>query len=517
MTISASQMGKLYDVIIAGAGPIGLFLATELRLARASVLVLEHDATPDNPWKSFPLGFRGLNLLSVEILYRRGLLHHFSNSGPDKPAGFDFSRSAGHFAGLPLIAGDLKGSSWIYRIATPGVNPGRTTTEQIESVLSKHAESVGVDIVCGNGITALAQDDSSVRVETTQSQTFRGRYLVGCDGGRSTVRKLAAINFDGTEPKYTAFSATCTLDPPNMLKPGFHKTDNGFMVVVPSPITCVHLLDFSAANFDRTQEITLEHFQEAFARISGRTDIQVTALHQVTSSTDRCKKAATYRSGRVILAGDVAHIHSPIGAQGLNLGLGDAMNLGWKLGAVVRAEAHGAGDKMLTELLDSYETERSPVADWVLEWTRAQVSTLMPDLYGKAIRKVVEDLIATPEGMSQMIAKVWGVDIRYDLSKGQEVHDLIGRSAPDFEFEDGSRLGEKMRGGNWLMIDFDGRKDLAMQLQDYEHVRTIRTNAKDEKGLKAVLVRPDGIVAWASDSEINLEEVKGVLTPYVQL
>ncbi|KAF2221324.1 putative pentachlorophenol 4-monooxygenase [Elsinoe ampelina] len=500
-------MGKLYDVIIAGGWPVGLFLATELRLARASVLVLEHDATPDNPWKSFPLGFRGLNMLSVEILYRRGLLHHFNNPGSDKPAGFDFSRSAGHFAGLPLIAGDLKGSSWKYRIAAPGVNPGRTTTEQIESILSKHAESVGVDIVRGNGITSLAQDNSSVRVETTQSQTFRGRYLVGCDGGRSTVRKLAAIDFVGTQPKYTAFSATCTLDPPNMLKPGFHKTDNGFMVVVPGPITCVHLLDFSAANFDRTQEITLEHFQEAFTRISGRTDIQVTALHQVTSSTDRCKKAATYRRGRVILAGDAAHIHSPIGAQGLNLGLCDAMNLGWKLGALVRAEAHGTSNQMHTGLLDSYEKERSPVADWVLEWTRAQVSTLMPDLYGKAIRKVVEDLIATTEGMSQMIAKVWGVDIRYDLSNGQEVHDLVGRSAPDFDFEDGTRLGEKMREGRWLIVVFNGMETLAEQVKRKAEIRYIAGRAKDEKGLEALLIRPDGIVAWAVESDLSSKEI----------
>lgn len=493
----------VYDVIIAGAGPVGLLLASELRLAGASVLVLEKDLTNDSPWKVFPLGWRGLNVPSVEALYRRGLYDKFSNSGPSpvaKKTGLFPGYSAGHFAGIMLDSNKLDLKRWKYRLPGPTLAPGRTYTAQLEAILGEHAESLGVEILRGCGFTSIAaQDDHSITVIAGEDQTFRGKWLVGCDGGRSKVRKAAGFEFIGTEPKYTCYSAKCDIEDPGKLIPGFNITDKGmYIFLLPD---CLHVLDFDEAAFDRTKEITLEHFQATLRYVSEVEDVKVTKLHFTSSSTDRCMQTSKYRSGRVVLAGDAAHIHSPMGAQGLNLGLGDAMNLGWKLAATIRQQdALRDGMAVDLTLLDSYESERQPIAAWALAWTRAQVSTVVPDLYGKATRALMQDLINTKDGTNLLVDKVWGLSQRYDLGEGvAHAHELVGSSAPDVEFEDDARLGEKMRGGRGLFVDFENSDELKRLVSGREYeglLDYVGMSAKETCGLSGFLVRPDGIVAW---------------------
>lgn len=501
-------MRELYDVVIAGAGPIGLFLACELGLARASVLVLERDLKPESPWKVEPLGWRGLNTLSVENFYRRGLLSKFfdlSERPPSiqKTSGFQFG---GHFAGIMLNANKLDLDRWKYRLPGPALVPGPATIERIETTLTERAESLGVTILRGDGVTEIAaQDDDSVTVEAGENQSFRGKWLVGCDGGRSVIRKAAGFDFVGTEAKFTGYAVKCDLDPPDKLKPGFHITKTG-MYIIGFPGT-LHLVDFDGAAFDRTQEITQEHLQDVLSRVTGVTDVKITTIHLAGSFTDRSKQATSYRKGRILLAGDAAHIHSPLGAQGLNVGLGDAMNLGWKLAATVRQESGSDGAPADLTLLDTYGSERHPIAAWVLEWTRAQVSTLQPDLYGAAIQALLRDLIDTTDGTNLFIDRVWGLSQRYKLGDGEaHAHPLVGCSTPDFELYDGSRLGSKLEEGRGLLVDFENDaalKDLVIGGKYTATVDYVSVGAKDRCDLRALLVRPDGVVAWVAEDNVN--------------
>ena len=445
-------MSKLYDVIIAGARPIGLFLACELGLTGASVLVLERDNKPESPWKVEPLGLRGMNTPSVEGFYRRGMLSKFFDPA-ERPATFqktDGFQFGGHFAGIMLNANKLDVDRWKYRLPGPALVPGLTTIERIETVLTERAESFGVTILRGKGVTKIVrQDDSSITVEAGEPrQSFRGKWLVGCDGSQSVIRKAARFDFVGTEAKFTGYAIKCDLDHPEKLKPGFHITKTGMYIV--GRMNSLHLMDFdSATPFDRRKKITQEHIQDVLGCVTGMTDVKITTMHLASSYTDRSKQATSYRKGRVLLAGDAAHIHSPLGAQGLNVGLGDAMNLGWKLAATIREESMSdRAPPADLALLDTYESERQSFGAWVLEWTRAQVSMLQPDLYGAALQTLIRDLIDTNDGMNLFIDRFWGLSQRYSLGEGEvHAHPLVGCSAPDFELYDGSRLEHKLEGG----------------------------------------------------------------------
>ena len=497
-------MSQFYDVIIAGAGPIGLFLACELRLAGASVLVLERDPEPVSPWKAMPLGRRGLNTPAVENLHRRGLLSKLFDPG-ERPASFQKKpgfQFGGHFAGIVLDANKLELDRWKYRLQGPALVPGPTSIDRIEMVLTERAESLGVTILRGNGVTKIAtQDDDNVTIAAGEGQLFRGRWLVGCDGGRSVVRKLAGFDFVGTEAKFTGYAVKCDWDHPERLKPGFHITKHG-MYIIGGP-NVLYLTDFDGGAFDRTQEPSQERVQSVFDRISDMTDVKIAKIHLASSFTDRCKQATRYRRGRVLLAGDAAHIHGPVGSQGLNLGLGDAMNLGWKLAATVRREATldggGAAPADLA-LLDTYERERHPLGAWVLEWTRAQVAMLQPDAHGAALQALVRGIVDTTDGANMFIDRHWGLSQRYTLGAGEaHAHPLVGCSAPDFELQDGSRLGPKMEGGRGLLVDFEDEAALKTLIVGgkYEaRVDYVGVGAEDTRGLRALLVRPDGIVAW---------------------
>jgi 2-polyprenyl-6-methoxyphenol hydroxylase-like FAD-dependent oxidoreductase len=500
----------VYDVIIAGAGPVGLFLACELRLAKVSVLVLEQLADPHSPLKQLPFGMRGLWGPSVEALYRRGLLEEVSapsragdgSSGQPTPgamtSGSQRRGPAGHFAGIQFDHSNIDPSRWTYRLPGPADTQLGSAMEHIERVLTAHALSVGVEIQRGHGVDSLEpnliESNAEVIVRAGE-QRFHARWLVGCDGGRSTVRKQGGFEFVGTDPEFTGYSVQVEIADPSMLPLGRHYTPTGMYTQWQPGV--IGMVDFDGGGFHRAQPITLDHVQAVLRRVSC-IDVSVKALSLASTWTDRSQQATTYRKGRVLLAGDSAHIHSPLGGQGLNLGLGDAMNLGWKLAATIRGDAPD-------DLLDSYTTERHPVGARILDWTRAQVAVMKPTRQARALEAIFRDLIDTRDGATYFAERVWGVSVRYDL--GGE-HPLTGRSCPDFELGDGTRVGTLLRDGNGLLLDFGRHASLqALDGLWRDRVRYVAGDAKDRLGLSALLVRPDGFVAWASDTTPRPEDV----------
>ncbi len=492
-----------YDVIIAGGGPVGLFLACELRLAGVSVLLLEKNQDPSTPLKSGWMGARGLNVPSTEAFYRRNLLPDvkaasFGWMGGERP-GMEFKgdsntppssapRFAGHFAGIMLDASKLDFSAHKWILPGPSVGGGMVSLEAIEQILAHRAKQLGADIRFGQELTDFQETDDNVTVQTADNQ-FHATWLVGCDGGRSTIRRLAGFEFDGTDPELTGYMAIVEFEDLDTLAPGFNLTPRGMYTHGPAPGR-VGVVDFDGGRFDRTSKITLENLQAMLQHVSG-TNVRLKSVQVATSYTDRARLATTYRKGHVLLAGDAAHVHSPFGGQGMNTGLGDAMNLGWKLAATINGWAPD-------NLLDTYTTERHPIGEWVCNWTRAQVAIIRPEPHARAIAAVVRDLIATRDGTNYFVEKTSGISMRYDLG---EPHPLAGRSAPDFELEDGTRLGALLQDGRGLLLDFTASESLRALCNGREdRLRYFSSPARDEKGLAALLVRPDGFVAWAADA-----------------
>ncbi|KAK7427041.1 hypothetical protein QQZ08_006468 [Neonectria magnoliae] len=398
---------------------------------------------PNLRWKSLPLGHRGLNTLSAEALYRRGILTKFLDLGERhspllKTPGFQFG---GAFVGTMLNLNIVDLTCWKYRLLGPALLPGPTSIERVETGLAKRAESLGVRLLRGTGVTKFAvQDDDGVTVEAGESQFYR-----------EAIRREESFDFVGTEAKFMGYAAECELDHLEKLKMGFHLTNTGLYIVPPNSL---YLVDLDSTAFDRTQEITLEHLQDVLER------------------------ATMYRKGRVLLAGDAAQIHRPLGAQGLKVGLGDAINLGWKLATTLWQESASEGASADFALLDTYETE-----------------------------PLMRDLINTPDGTRLFIDRIWGLSQRYSLGDGEaHAHPLVGCSVPDFDLHDGSRLGSKMEGGRGLFIDFEGDSTLkeGILLEKYKtKVDYVGMGAKDQCGLRALLVRPDETVAWVVEDSVK--------------
>jgi 2-polyprenyl-6-methoxyphenol hydroxylase-like FAD-dependent oxidoreductase len=502
-----------YDVLIAGGGPVGLFLACELRLAGVSVLLLEKNESPSTPLKSGWMGARGLNFPSTEAFYRRGFLQEvkaasFGWMGGNQP-GMEFKgdgkvsappasapRFAGHFAGIMLDASKLDFSNQKWIVPGPSIGGGMVSLEAIENLLAHRAKKLGVDLRFEHEVTGFIERPDDISIQTTNGD-FQAKWLIGCDGGRSTVRRLAGFAFEGTEPELTGYMAIVEFEDLDKLSSGFNLTPRGMYTHGPAPGR-IGVVDFDGGNFDRTSEITLENLQAMLQHVSG-TEVRLKSVEVATSYTDRSRQATTYRQGRVLLAGDAAHVHSPFGGQGMNAGLGDAMNLGWKLAATIKGWAPG-------DLLDSYTAERHPIGEWVLDWTRAQVAIVRPDPHARAIASVIRDLIATKDGTNYFIEKISGVSLHYDLGG---VHPVVGRSSPDFELKDGIRLGDLLHDGRGLLLDFTASESLqALCNGRQDRLRYAATRAEDEKGLTALLVRPDGFVAWAADGELDMAVVE---------
>jgi 2-polyprenyl-6-methoxyphenol hydroxylase-like FAD-dependent oxidoreductase len=489
-----------YDVIIAGAGPVGLFLACELALAKCSVLVLDKAENLHSPLKQLPFGLRGLNALSVEALYRRGLLEQLEVpkrlKDPHSNAVEGPRRQIGHFAGIPLLAGNIDSSQWRNRLPSSTETILLSEMEEIETVLCRRAESLGVNIRRGLAVTDFDQAEDTVTV-TCGDRSFRGQWLAGCDGARSAVRKLGGFEFQGTEPEFTGYSAHVDLVDPEKLKPGRNMTPTG-MYLQSQPGYLV-IQDFDGGAFHSVDKpVTLEHLQEVLRRISN-TDVTIRTLHIATTWTDRARQATSYRNGRVLLAGDAAHIHAPLGGQGMNLGLGDAMNLGWKLAATIHERAPEG-------LLDSYFAERHPIGAKVLDWSRAQAAIMKPDPGARALNAIFSDLMETRDGATYIAGRIWGVATHYDLHGN---HPLAGYSVPNFEFEDDSKIGELMRDGKGMLLDFNDNASLKTLASEYgDQLKYVFGRPKERLGLGTLLIRPDGFVAWASDGEPSEQSIR---------
>lgn len=513
----------LHDVLIAGAGPVGLFLACELRLLGLSVLVLEQAQDPGSPLKRLPFGMRGLSAPTLEALYRRDLLAELvaAQEVQETQAGQAATRplastahwmqqprrSAGHFAGIPFYHDDIDESQWPYRLPSPAGVSLPVALETFEAVLERRAIALGARIVRGASVgdVLVSDDEASVRAG---GATYRGRWLVGCDGGRSAVRKACGFEFAGTEPEFTGYSVEAELADPAALQTGRHYTATGMYTYADSAsgsdksvgtrvgtrIGTLAMVEFDGGACHRIEPLTLAHVQAVLRRVSG-VDVTLAGLRTAATWTDRAFQAAAYRNGRVLLAGDAAHVHSPLGGQGLNLGIGDAMNLGWKLAATVRGTIGGDAPY---DLLGSYHAERHPIGARVLDGSRAQVALMRPTPSTRALAAIVRDLVETRDGATYFAARAWGVSLRYDLGGD---HPLIGRSVPDFEFVDGTKAGALLRAGKGVLLDFDGSASLAALMNGWRaRVVYVAREAKARLGLRALLVRPDGVVAWATDA-----------------
>jgi 2-polyprenyl-6-methoxyphenol hydroxylase-like FAD-dependent oxidoreductase len=497
----------IYDVVISGAGPVGLFLACELALAKCSVLILEKAENPHSPLKKLPFGIRGLSAPTIEALYRRDLLKdlklHERLKNPHQNAVQGSRRQVGHFAGIPFHEGDVDSTKWKYRLLSSTPTSLISEMEELETVLSRRAESLGVEIRRGVAVTSFQQNENGVVIHSAElsldqslNQSFQGRWLVGCDGARSIVRKTGGFDFAGTEPEFTGYTTLLDIADPEKLRPGRNVTSRG--MYMQSQPGFVIIQDFDGGAFHHSKKtITREHVQEVLRRISN-TDVTIDALQVATMWTDRARQVTHYRNRRIFLAGDAAHIHSPLGGQGLNLGIGDATNLGWKLAATIH-------EKAVEGLLDTYQTERHPIGAQVLDWSRAQVAIMKTNPDARALHAMVRDLMNTRDGATYFAERVWGVSLHYDLGGN---HPMIGHSVPNFKFENGKTIGEFMHDGQGVLLDFHGNarlKNLASECGGL--INYVSGRANEQFGISALLIRPDGVIAWVAEGEAHEESL----------
>src|SRR3954471_14628644 len=482
-----------WDVVISGGGPVGLMLACELRLKDVNVLVVERLAEPDPTIKA-----GSVNLTTAEAFYRRGLLPAVDavvQQNFDKIQEFLKSRGGskaampvGHFAGIMVASNGVDFGDPAFRDVGPAAKVVVIQQQAVEAILAERAAELGVEVRRGVEVTGFDAHDDGVIVRLGDQTEISAGWLVGADGGRSFVRKHAGFEFPGTDPAVTGRQALAELTGTDALPAGWQHGNGGLYVHGPMPGRML-TVEFDGPPEDRHTPITAEELEDSFRRVSGA-DVKITKVHSATRFTDNARQATTYRQGRVLLAGDAAHVHSPFGGQGLNLGIGDAVNLGWKLAATIRGWAPDG-------LLDSYTTERHPIGEWVLEWTRAQVALMRSDVRTKALRQVVTDLLLTDDGATYLAKKLSGVLHRYPI-EGE--HDLTGRGAPDFAFADGTRLGEHLQGGNALLLDLADNAGLRATATGWAgRVTTLTAKCDSEPALTGVLVRPDGHIAWARE------------------
>jgi 2-polyprenyl-6-methoxyphenol hydroxylase-like FAD-dependent oxidoreductase len=375
--------------------------------------------------------------------------------------------------------------------------------QNLETLLGERAAHLQVEIRRGTCLADFSTDAGGVTVYAGRT-AVRSGWLVGCDGGRSTVRKLAGFEFPGTDPEISGYSAMVEIADPEKLSPGWRRTANGTYVNGPMPGRIL-TVEFDGPPEDRDAPITLEELQTSLRKVSG-TDVTLTAVHAATRWTDNARQVTTYRLGRVLLAGDAAHVLAPIGGQGLNLGIGDALNLGWKLAATVKGWVPET-------LLDTYTTERHPIGAWALKWATAQVALMRPKRRGLALSSVLADVIGGRGGATSLAKKISGVWQRYDLPGD---HPLIGRSAPDLEFEDGRRLGEYCHDGRALLFNFgDDARISTLGARWRDRLNVITTRLKENSDLTALFVRPDGFVAWAANGQLDLDHAASALSTWL--
>jgi len=462
------------DVIVVGAGPTGLMLAAELRLHGVGVLVLDRDVEPTKVVRSL-----GMHARSIEVMDQRGLLERFLALGKQYPVG-------GFFAGITKPSPERLDTAHPYVLGIP-----QTVTDRL---LTEHAVDVGVEIRRGCELVGLMQDDDGVTAEMADGTQLSSRYLVGCDGGRSTVRKGLGVGFPGEPTRFETLLGEMEVGVPLEtvveVVTEVRKTrkwfgvgplgDGGlFRVVVPA----------EGLAGDRTPP-TLDEVRLQLRAVAG-TDFGVHSPRWLSRFGDSTRQAERYRVGRVLLAGDAAHIHPPAGGQGLNLGVQDAFNLGWKLAAEVNGWAPQG-------LLDSYHTERHPVAADVLANVRAQTELMSVEPGPQAVRRLLTELMDFEEVNRYLTEKIIAIGIRYDFG---DDHPLVGRRLRDIGLKQG-RLYGLMHAGRGLLLDQTGRLSVAGWADRVDHV----VDVSEELDVPAVLLRPDGHVAWVGDDQADLLE-----------
>ncbi|WP_308012244.1 rifampin monooxygenase [Actinacidiphila acidipaludis] len=462
------------DVVVVGGGPTGMMTAAELRLHGVGVVVLERDSEPTKIVRSL-----GLHARSIEVLDQRGLLEEFLARGRRYDVG-------GFFAGIrkPAPAGLDTAHGYVLGIPQPVT----------DALLTAHAAALGARIRRGSAVTGLSQDEDGVTVTLADGSLLRARYAVGCDGGRSTVRTLLGVGFPGEPSRADTLLGEVRLTAPpeevaavvaevrkTQLRFGIGPSQDGaHRVVVPAAAVAV----------DRSVPPTLDELRQQLRAVAG-SDFGAHAPRWLSRFGDGTRQAERYRVGRVLLAGDAAHVHPPIGGQGLNLGIQDAFNLGWKLAAEVAGWAPPG-------LLDTYESERHPVAAEVLENTRAQMQLMAPDPGARAVRRLVAELMDIDEVNRRLTEKITATGIRYDLGGG---HALVGRRLKDMPLKQGGRVYALTRTGRGLLIDqTGGRLSAAGWAGRVDHA----VDTSDELAARAALLRPDGHVVWAGDDQREL-------------
>ncbi|MET9442759.1 FAD-dependent monooxygenase [Streptomyces sp. NPDC006610] len=471
------------DVIVVGGGPTGLMLAGELRLGGASVIVAEELAQPTG--QSRALGFTARTL---ETLDQRGLVPRFG----------DLETSPmGHFGGVPFDYTVLEDAHFGAR----GIPQSQT-----ESILEAWALEQGADIRRGHRFLALEEDEEGVTVTVAAPgggrERLRGLFLVGADGGHSAVRKAAGIDFPGTSGTQLIHLADVAGSGVR-LRPLGERLPGGLVQVFPMPggVARIILSEYGTSPEDGDGSTGFAEVAAAWQRVTGE-DISGGEALWVSSFTDSTRQAAQYRKGRVLLAGDAAHIHLPAGGQGMSTGIQDAVNLGWKLAATV-------GGWAPENLLDTYHDERHPVGARLLSNTRAQGMTIFGGDDSQALRDLYAELIDLEEVRRHLAGAVSHLDIRYDV--GPDAHPLAGRRLPPrtLETPDGPvRTPELLHQAQGVLLDLAGAPGVREAATGWKgRVTTVAgTLSSPFDEVAALLVRPDGYIAWAGDGGPGLDE-----------
>jgi 3-(3-hydroxy-phenyl)propionate hydroxylase len=469
----AERMSE-HAVVIAGAGPTGLMLAAELALARVDVAIVERRANQE--LASARAG--GLHARTIEVLDQRGVAERFLAQGK--------AMQIASFALTPLDIRDLP-TRHNYGLALRQAH--------IERILAEWVGELRVPIYRQRDVSDFREDDSGVEVALSDGSSLRGAYLVGCDGGRSLVRKKAGIDFPGWDASTSYLHAEVEMSEPPAL--GVRRDEHGTYAIGPledGKRFGVVLREHPVQRGDAPTEAVL---RAALVALYG-TDFGAHDATWLSRFTDMARQAAAYRKGRVLLAGDAAHVHSPMGGQGLNLGVQDAVNLGWKLAQVVRGTSPES-------LLDTYHSERHPVGARVLRTTMAQTAVSRGDERMQALRESLTDLLTMSEPRKRYGAMMSGLDIHYDLGSG---HALLGRRMPDLDVvaaQGTQRVFSLLHDARPLLLVFDGACDITPWADRVRRIDARYAGAWELPVIgavaapTAVLIRPDGHVAWVGD------------------